>query len=97
MTEPLATDAFERRDLELARQVVESRASMGQQANEAHAQLVRLAADGDERGIAAYRLAVEHVDELKQIDTLARRIAEVILDAHAADGRPPEAVPVGDD
>ena len=92
-----AVEAFERRDLKLARQVVESRRSMSRQANRAHAQLVRVAADGEKKGIAAYRLAVEHVDELKQIDTLARRIAGVILDAHAADGPSPGAGPAGDD
>lgn len=91
-----ATDAFERRDLELAKQVVESRASMSRQATNARGQLVRLVADGDKGGIAAYRLAVEHVDELKQIDTLARRIAAVILDAHAAEERSPGADAVGD-
>lgn len=92
-----ATDAFERRDLKLAKQVVESRASMSRRANEARGQLVRLVADGEQKGITAYRLAVEHVDELKQIDTLARRIAAVILDAHPAEGPSPGAVPVGDD
>lgn len=89
-------EAFERRDLKLAQQVVESRASMSRQANRAHAQLVRVAADGEKKGIATYRLAVEHVDELKQIDTLARRIAAAILDAHAVGGPSQAAEAVGD-
>ena len=80
-----ATDAFERRDLELARRILEARPEMNRMATHTSSQLLSLAADGGEQGLATCRLAVAYVEALKQIYTLSRRIAEAMLDARAAD------------
>lgn len=87
-----ATDAFERRDLELARRILEARPEMNRMATRTSSQLLSLAADGGEQGLATCRLAVAYVEALKQIYTLSRRIAEAMLDARAAnEGRADEA------
>ena len=80
-----ATDAFERRDLELARRILEARPEMNRMATRTSSQLLSLAADGGEQGLATCRLAVAYVEALKQIYTLSRRIAEAMLDANPAD------------
>lgn len=80
-----ATDAFERRDLELARRILEARPEMNRMATRTSSQLLSLAADGGEQGLATCRLAVAYVEALKQIYTLSRRIAEAMLDANPAE------------
>ena len=50
----------------------------------------RLAADGRE-GLAAYRLTVEQVENLKRVHTLARRVAGLVLDAWKDISSPREA------
>lgn len=87
-----ATDAFERRDPELARRVLEARPEMNRMATRTSSRLLGLAADGGEKGLATCRLAVTYVEALKQIYTLSRRIAGAMLDARAANqGRTDEA------
>lgn len=87
-----ATDAFERRDPELARRVLEARPEMNRMATRTSSRLLGLAADGGEKGLATCRLAVTYVEALKQIYTLSRRIAGAMLDATAANqGRTDEA------
>ena len=97
--EPLATDAgaeldrslaaFHDRDPVAARRVLRSKGEFNQRVDEARTALVRLAGDTDGAGLAEYRLAVDLIDELKLLHTLARRIARAFLDARPRKGDVP--------
>ena len=86
-----ATTAFEERDLDTAEHVLDSDAEFDRVAAQARNRIVGLMAEDSARGLVRYRLAIEHVDGLKRIQTLARRIAGALLDAHRADDRVPDA------
>ena len=77
-----ATTAFAERDLEAAQRVVESDDSFNRNVTQAHNQIVALLAEGSGEGLARYRLAIELVNGLKRVQTLSRRIAGALLDAH---------------
>ena len=81
-----ATNAFEERDLDAAQQVLGSDDAFDRACARVRNQIVRLMAEDSGKGLARYRLAIEHVDGLKRIQTLARRIAGALLDAHGAAG-----------
>jgi Na+/phosphate symporter len=77
-----ATTAFAERDPEAAQRVVESDDSFNRNVTQAHNQIVTLLAEGSGEGLARYRLAIELVNGLKRVQTLSRRIAGALLDAH---------------
>ena len=81
-----ATHAFRDGDLEAAQRVLDSDDAFNASAANARNQIVRLMGDGDGKGLVRYRLAIEHIDGLRRIHTLGRRIAGTLLDAHRADG-----------
>ena len=81
-----ATAAFRDRDLEAAQRVLDSDDAFNASAATTRNRIVRLMADGDGRGLVRYRLAIEHVDGLRRIHTLGRRIAGTLLDTHRAHG-----------
>jgi len=80
-----ATTAFEERDLEAAQQVLDSDDEFDRASARVQNRIVRLMAEDSGKGLARYRLAIEHVDGLKRVQTLARRVAGALLDAHRAD------------
>ena len=80
-----ATTSFAETDLEAAQQVLASNEAFNRLAADVRNRIVRLMAEGTDAGLVRYRLAVEHVDGLKRIHTIARRIAGAVLDAHRVD------------
>ncbi len=88
-----ATHAFRDGDLEAAQRVLDSDDAFNDSAANARNQIVRLMGDGDGKGLVRYRLAIEHIDGMRRIHTLGRRIAGTLLDAHRADGAPAVVAP----
>ena len=86
-----ATTAFEARDLESAQGVMGSDDAFDRAGARVRNRIVRLMAEDSDKGLVRYQIAIEHVDGLKRIQTLARRIAGALLDAHRADNPVPEA------
>ena len=73
--------AFRDRDTVAARRLLRSKGAFNQRVDEARTALVRSMGDAAGAGLAEYRLAVELIDEVKLLHTLARRIARAFLGA----------------
>ena len=50
--------------------------------DEVRSALVRQLGKDAKKGLGEYRLAIEHVENIKRIHTLARRIARAFIDMH---------------
>jgi len=74
--------AFSKRDLKAAQKVIASKEVFNTQADEVRAALVRQLGKDTKKGLGEYRLATEHVENIKRIHTLARRIARLFIDMH---------------
>ena len=77
--------AFAATEAEAAHEVITSKDPFNLLADEARVQLALALGRGADKGLAEYRLAIEHVENLKRLHTLARRIARVVLDFHQRD------------
>jgi phosphate:Na+ symporter len=77
-----ALRVFERADLEAAQRLVDTKRDFYRSADALRLRLGRGLASAGRRGVAAYNLAVEHLENLKRLRVLARRIAQVVIDRH---------------
>ncbi len=74
--------SFIEEDLEAADAVVRSKESFNNLADKARIQISLALSRGSEKGLDEYRLAIEHVENLKRIHGLARQISRVSLVAY---------------
>lgn len=74
--------AFEKRDLKAAKSVIDSKNAFNKQMDQTHSALMKQLAKDSKQELGRYRLASDHVENIKRIHTLARRIARVFLDMH---------------
>lgn len=77
-----ATTAFAERDLQAARDVLDSKDAFDRISADSRGRIAGLITEGSAKGLAAYRLCSEQIDGLNGIHTLARCIAAAMLDAH---------------
>ena len=74
--------AFSKRDLRAAQTVTASKESFNTLADEVRGALVKQLGKDTKKGLGEYRLATEHVENIKRIHTSARRIAWLFIDMH---------------
>lgn len=82
-----AIDAFRERDSRAARAVLDSKKAFNASVDETRIGLVApMASAKGQSALTEYRLAIDLVDEIKHIHTLARRIARAVVEARRRDG-----------
>ena len=82
-----AVDAFRERDSRAARAVLDSKEAFNASVDDTRIGLVAPMASAKGRSaLTEYRLAIDLVDEIKHIHTLARRIARAVVEARRRDG-----------
>jgi phosphate:Na+ symporter len=86
-----ALRVFETADLDAAQRLVDTKRDFYRSADALRLRLGRGLASAGRRGVAAYNLAVEHLENLKRLRVLARRIAQVVIDRHATPNHPRES------
>ncbi len=88
-----AVNAFSHEDPVQATAVLDSKDDFNRQADALRLRLGRALVAGGRESLGSYRLAIEHVENLKRVHTLARRVARLVVDAWEAGREParPEA------
>ncbi len=71
-----------------AQAVLDTKDNFNRQADLLRLRLGRQLAAGKRETLAGYRLAIEQIENLKRIHTLARRVARLVLDAWSASNQP---------
>jgi phosphate:Na+ symporter len=74
--------AFKVADLDAAQRAIDGKAGFDRDADALRLRFGRSLASGGRRVVPAYSLAVEHLENLKRVRVLARRIAQVVLERH---------------